>query len=233
MPKPMIVFVLTAVCLTAPAAAPAQSARGDRLYRMTLLRAAPGRLLDLVQDVKSRVAANAKPEAGRPIVLRHSQGDHWDLFVLIPTGGDPVPVDRTSLAAPELVAWQQDEVVRGPDLASFPGFADANLCHIEMFVSLAGKRDELVREREMENAYARALGRPATAIFVREFGAEWDAFTIGPYRNWKHYAERDDIKPHAAAAAAKQAGFESDSQIGPYMRSLINTHHDNLVTVVK
>ena len=160
MPKPMIVFVLTAVCLTAPAAAPAQSARGDRLYRMTLLRAAPGRLLDLVQDVKSRVAANAKPEAGRPIVLRHSQGDHWDLFVLIPTGGDPVPVDRTSLAAPELVAWQQDEVVRGPDLASFPGFADANLCHIEMFVSLAGKRDELVREREMENAYARALGRP-------------------------------------------------------------------------
>jgi len=102
-----------------------------------------------------------------------------------------------------------------------------------MFVALAGRRDELVKERQMENQYARALGRPVTAIFVREFGAEWDAFTIGPYRNWKHYGERDDIKPDASAAAAKQAGFESDSQIGAYMRSLINTHHDTLLTVVK
>lgn len=233
MPRSLIAFVLTVVCLTAPSTSSAQSTGGDRLYRMTLLRAAPGRLLEFVQDVKTRVAANAKPDAGRSLVLRHSQGDQWDLFVLIPAGSGPAPVDRMRLAAPELVAWQQDEIVRGPDLAGFPGFADASLCHIEMFVSLAGKRDELVREREMENTYARALGRPTTAIFVREFGAEWDVFTIDPYRNWKHYAERDDIKSDAALAAAKQAGFESDSQIGQYLRSLINTHHDNLVTVVR
>ena len=229
MPKFWIVLVLTAVCLAAGPAS-AQSDRGDRLYRMTLLRAAPGRVLDLVQDVKTRVAA-LPADAGRPLLLRHSQGDQWDLFVLIPAGG--ASVDTRPLVASELVAWQQDELVRGPDVWSLPGFAEANLAHIEMFVALAGKRDELVRERQMENQYARTLGRPVTAIFVREFGAEWDAFTIGPYRSWKHYAERDDIKPEASAAAAKQAGFESDSQIGAYMRSLINTHHDTLLTVIK
>ena len=232
MPKSLTAFILTTACLLAPTAASAQSDRGDRLFRMTLLRAAPGRVLDLVQDVKVRVAAlPASADGRRPLVLRHSQGDQWDLFLLIPAGA--AQMDTRPLAATELVAWQQDELVRGPDVWSLPGFAEAGLCHIEMFVALAGKRDELVKERQMENQYARALGRPVTAIFVREFGAEWDAFTIGPYRNWKHYGERDDIKPDASAAAAKQAGFESDSQIGAYMRSLINTHHDTLLTVVK
>lgn len=230
MPKPLTAFILAVACLLAPTTAAAQSDRGDRLYRMTLLRAAPGRLLDLVQDVKARVAA-LPADAGRPLLLRHQQGDHWDLFVLIPAGAGTV--DTRQLAASALVAWQQDELVRGPDFWSLPGFAEATLAHVEMFVALAGKQDELLRERQMENQYARALGRPATAIFVREYGAEWDSFTIGPYRNWKHYAERDDTRPEASAAAAKQAGFESDAHIGAYMRSLINIHHDTLLTVIK
>jgi hypothetical protein len=234
MPKFLSASALLAGLLVVATLAAAQADRGDHVYRMTLLRAAPGRVLDLVQDVKTRVAANLPPDRGRPLLLRHSQGDQWDLFVFIPRGaGAAAPIDTMPLAASEWVAWQQDEVVRGPEVWSAPGFTEAGLCHIEMFVALAGKRDELVRERQMENAYARALGRPVTAIYVREFGAEWDAFTIGPYRSWKHYAERDDIKPEASLAAAKQAGFESDAHIGAYMRSLINTHHDTLLTVIK
>ncbi len=232
MPRFLTALILTTVCLLAPTVAWAQSDRGDRLFRMTLLRAAPGRVLDLVQDVRARVAS-LPPDVGRPLLLRHSQGDHWDLFVLIPADAAAQRLDTRPLAAASLVAWQQDELVRGPDVWSLPGFADATVAHIEMFVALAGRQDELVRERQMENQYARALGRPATAIFVREYGAEWDTFTIGPYRSWKHYAERDDIKPDASAAAAKQAGFESDAHIGAYMRSLINTHQDTLLTVVK
>jgi len=232
MPKFSNASALLVGLLVVATPAAAQSDRGDHLYRMTLLRAAPGRVLDLVQDVKTRMAElPSSPEGRRPLLLRHSQGDQWDLFVLVPVG--PAQVQGQAFTASELVAWQQDELVRGPDFWALPGFAEASLCHIEMFVAIAGKRDELVKERQMENAYARALGRPVTAIFVREFGAEWDAFTIGPYRSWKHYAERDDIKPEASADAAKQAGFESDAQIGAYMRSLINTHHDTLLTVIK
>jgi hypothetical protein len=158
--------------------------RGEALHRMTLLRAAPGRLLELVAAVK-----------GRGLVLRHSQGDQWDLMVLAPVAGYADLAGAPPLADPALVAWQEDELVRGPDVARMDGFAAAGLYHVEMFVALAGRRGDLVREREMENAYLAALGRPRNAIFVRELGAAWDAFTIGGYRSWKHFAERDDIAP--------------------------------------
>jgi hypothetical protein len=202
--------------------APAPSMRGETLHRMTLMRAAPGRLLELVAAVK-----------GRGLVLRHSQGDQWDLMVLAPVatyadlGGAPPLTD------PALVAWQEDELVRGPDLARLDGFATGGLYHIEMFVALAGRRGDLVREREMENAYLATLGRPRNAIFVRELGAAWDAFTIGAYRSWKHFAERDDIAPGRSAAAARAAGFEGDDRIGPYLRSLLQSHHDTLATPVR
>lgn len=222
--KSLLVCML-AVAVAAPAAA--QSAdRGDHLYRMTLLRAAPGRLLDMIDSVKARASGPGV------FVFRHSQGDHWDLLVLAPASGTPAGLGK-ALAEPDTVAWWQDELVRGPDLAARSGFAEAGLYHFEMFVALAGKRDELVREREMENAYLAAVGRPVTAIFVREFGAEWDAFTIGAYKSWTHYAERDRVTPEQAAAAARKAGFRGDDQIGPYMRSLIALHHDTLATPVR
>ena len=217
-----------AVCFVAVASglsaqdAPAPSMRGETLYRMTLLRAAPGRLLELVAAVK-----------GRGLVLRHSQGDQWDLMVLAPVAGYADLASAPPLADLALVAWQEDELVRGPDVARLDGFAAAGLYHIEMFVALAGRRGDLIREREMENAYLAALGRPRNAIFVRELGAAWDAFTIGPYRSWKHFAERDDIPPDRSAAAARAAGFEGDDRIGPYLRSLIQSHHDTLATPVR
>ena len=201
---------------------PVSSMRGETLHRMTLLRAAPGRLLDLVAAVK-----------GRGLVLRHSQGDQWDLMVLAPVAAYADLAVAPPLADPALVAWQEDEIVRGPDVARLDGFAAAGLYHIEMFVALAGRRGDLVREREMENTYLAALGRPRNAIFVRELGAAWDAFTIGPYRSWKHFAERDDILPDRSAAAARAAGFEGDDRIGPYLRSLIQSHHDTLATPVR
>jgi hypothetical protein len=160
------------VCASGASAqeSPAPSMRGETLHRMTLLRAAPGRLLELVAAVK-----------GRGLVLRHSQGDQWDLMVLAPVAGYAELAGAAPLADPVLIAWQEDEIVRGPDVTRLDGFAAAGLCHIEMFVALAGRRGDLVREREMENAYLATLGRPRNAIFVRELGAAWDAFTIGPY----------------------------------------------------
>lgn len=222
--KSVLVCTL-AVVAAAPAAA--QSAdRGDHRYRMTLVRAAPGRLLEMIDSVKARTAGSGA------FLFRHSQGDQWDLLVLVPDGR-PAAAPRVDLADPALVAWRQDETVLGPDLAAREGFAEAGLYHFEMFVALAGKRDELLREREMENAYLAEVGRPVTAIFVRDSGAEWDSFTIGAYKSWTHYAERDRIPPERSAAAARKAGFESDAHIGAYMRSLIALHHDTFTTPVR
>jgi len=216
---------MLAVVSAAPAAAQTAN-RGDHRYRMTLVRAAPGRLVDMIESVKARTAGSGA------FLFRHSQGDQWDLLVLVPDGRSAAS-PRNELADPALVAWRQDETVVGPDLAARSGFAEAGLYHFEMFVALAGKRDELLREREMENVYLAEVGRPVNAIFVREFGAEWDSFTIGAYKSWTHFAERDRITPEQTAAAARKAGFESDAHIGPYMRSLIALHHDTLTTPVR
>ena len=207
--------------------------RGEMLYRVTLLRATPGRLLDLIASVKPKTAG---APGARPILLRHAQGDHWDLMFLEPIAGyaQVLKDDRPAPLAPaDFVAWQEDEFVRGPDLDTVPGLREANLYHVEMFHALASRRAELVKEREMENAYAGLIGRPQTAIFVREFGGSWDSFTIGSYRGWKHYAERDDIPKDKTAVAAKAAGFTDVDNIGPYLRSLILDHHDSLLTPVR
>lgn len=236
--KTLALALVTAAVLIGPAARAQDRADGDVLYRMTLMRAAPGRQLELLQDLQEGIRSVSVPrEDRRPLIIRHSQGDHWDFMVLAPVGNYRDYFAQSSAlnaAAPaELVAWQEDEFVRGPDLRTFPGFFDATLYHVEMFNALATSRDALVKERQMENAYARAVGRPTNAIFVRELGASWDVFTIGAWRNWKHYAERDDLDPSKSAAAAKAAGFQSDAHIGPYLRSLINTHHDTLATPVR
>jgi len=203
--------------------------RGQVLYRMTLLRAAPGRLLEVIADVKA--------SARGATVLRHSQGDQWDLMVVAPVGSYGEHFARADapapLADPARLSFQEDTFVRGPDLRLLPGFEAAGLYHVEMFHALAGQRDALLRERDMENAYLRALGRPTNAIFVRELGGAWDAFTLGAYRSWKHFAERDDIPPERSQAAARDAGFESADHIGPYLRSLIESHQDTLATPVR
>ena len=206
--------------------------QGDSLYRFTLLRAAPGRLLDLVGALKAGIAA----PASKALVLRHSQGDHWDIMVLQPIGSyaahlkDARPAPLVALG---LVAWQEDGFVRGPDIDQLKGFREGGLFHAEIFHALGEKRAELIKEREMENAYVRGVGRPANAIFVRELGASWDCFTLGSYRGWTHYAERDGIVKEKSAEAARAAGFAGEEQIGPYLRSLILDHHDSLLTPVR
>jgi hypothetical protein len=221
----MLALALFALAAASPAPAAPIPERGEQLYRVSLMRAAPGRLLELIAALRG---------AGQPhadgLLLRHSQGDQWDLMLL-----EPVAEVRLlpREAPPELLAWREDAFVRGPELAALPGFAGAGLCHVEMFLALPDKRADLLREREMENAYLRALGRPTNAIFTRELGAAWDAFTIGAYRSLKHFAEREDIAREASEAAARAAGFAGDDRIGPYLRSLIQSHHDTLATPVR
>ena len=226
--KPSVLAVLFALLSAGPTpSSAAPSLSGTLLYKMTLLRAAPGRLLDLVAAVKGKA----------PWIFRHSQGDHWDLMVLAPVGSYGEHFKDAGGVAPlaslDLVAWQEEEFVRGPDLASLPGFAEAGLVHIEMFHALAGKRAELLRQREMENAYLGATAQPQNAILVRELGASWDALTIGVYRNWRHYAEAQEVPAEKDEAAARAAGFAGRSAIGPYLRGLIQDHHDTLGTLVR
>ncbi|UCG85023.1 MAG: hypothetical protein JSW71_13885, partial [Gemmatimonadota bacterium] len=72
------------------------------------------------------------------------------------------------------------------------------------------------------------IDRPQNLIFTRAAGAAWDSFTLGVYRDLKHYAESADIPQELQQQAALAAGFEGADRIGTYMRTLIQRHNDTL-----
>ncbi len=236
----LLLIILALFAVSTRASAPTY------LYKTTLVQAAPGRLLDLIESHKSSLTEYQRAGDEQPLMMRHSQGDRWDLLLLIPMKSyadyySPERVSKRNQTIKEsqdkldaLIAWQEDVFVYGPPLAEIQkAFASSAFFHVEMFDALAGKQDELFKEREMENAYLKTLKRPENLIFVRDQGAAWDLFTIGTYRDLKHFAESASIPETDQEAAAKAAGFEAANRIGPYLRTLISLHHDTLAVRVK
>ena len=235
------------------AAAAPQAASSPELYRFVLIQAAPGRLLDLIDLYKKRIPVIAAGGDEVPFIVRHSQGDRWDLCVIYPSGSftsyySADRLRRREAAAAssgvtgaqfakqfyDLVSWHEDVYVEGPPLAAFRAYVkDLGLVHLEMFQALAGTRDALIEERRMESAFNRARSRPEALLFTHEQGAAWDVITLDGFRNWRHYAESETIPVEVNEAAAKKAGFANVDAISPYLRSLIALHHDTLGTVVK
>jgi hypothetical protein len=224
----------------------ARAADNPYLYKVSLVQAAPGKLLELVDLYKGRAAELKQAGDEAPLWMRHSQGDHWDLMILWPMGSyaEFYKLERVGKRqsaekphASEIagdIAWQEDLFAYGPPLADLrKAFANGAFFHVEMFVALPGKFADLYREREMENAYSKALREPENFIFVRDQGAAWDIFTIGVFRDLKHYAESADVPAKDQEAAAKGAGFDAPGQIGPYLRRFIREHHDTLAVAVK
>jgi hypothetical protein len=220
--------------------------RTSELYKVTLVQAAPGKLPELIELYKQRFAALQQAGDEAPLWMRHSQGDHWDLMILYPMDNYSgyYETERTQKRSQaeqataekfrEDIAWQEDLFAYGP-LALFlrQAFDAGAFFHVEMFVALPGKFADLYKERLMENAYAQRLKEPMNFIFVRDQGAAWDIFTIGVFRDLKHYAESADVSPKDQDAAAKGVGFEAANQIGPYLRRFIREHHDTLAVAVK
>jgi len=230
-----------------------QAAAPSELYRFVLIQAAPGKLLDLIDLYKRRLPVMAAGGDEVPFIVRHSQGDRWDLVVIYPSGSFTSYYSAGQMAKREaaarasgvtneafakqfydLVAWHEDVYVEGPPLAEFRNYVkDLGLVHFEMFQALAGKRAALIEERKMEGAFNVARGRPGALLFTHEQGAAWDVIALDGYRNWRHYAESETIPPELSDAAAKKAGFANTDAIAPYMRSLIALHHDTIGTPVR
>jgi hypothetical protein len=230
-----------------------RSALPTYLYKTTFVRAAPGKLPDLIALYKERLAVIEAAGDERPLWWRHTQGDHWDLMLLFPMGSyseyySSARVSRREKAAADspfpqrdfqdrlaaCSAWKEDVFVMGPPLATMRKAADgAGYYHIEIFIALPGKQAELFQEREMENAYQVGMGRPATLVFVRDQGAAWDLFSLGFYRDLQHWAGSAAVPKDKRDMAARQAGFKDADAIGPYMRSLIDWHRDTMGVAIK
>jgi hypothetical protein len=232
---------------------PPASTKPAYLYKTTFIRASQGKLLDLIALYKDRLAVIEAGGDVRPFWWRHTQGDHWDLMLLTPMGSytdyyakarvaKRVKAAEKSGLTEEAFArkldacssWKEDVYVLGPPLdfvqKAFEGTA---YYHIEIMVSLPGKQAELYKEREMENVYGVAGGRPYNMIFVRESGASWDIYTLGCYRDLQHWAAPSPLSKEEREVAAKKAGFAGADAIGPYMRTLIDFHRDTMGVAIK
>ena len=222
------------------------------LYKTTFVRAAPGKLTDLIELYKGRMAVSEAAGDACPLWWRHTQGDQWDLMLLTPMGSyaeyyAKARIARRDKAAAAGIAaedfarrleacssWKEDLFVFGPPLETVKKtFEGTGYYHIEIFISLPGKEEELYKEREMENVYAVASGRPYNMIFVRDQGASWDLFTLGCYRDLQHWAGSSGLTKEQRDAAARKAGFKSADDIGPYMRTLIDMHRDTMGVAIK
>lgn len=249
------IIVLPALVMTAASEAtgPPPSTGPVYLYKTTFIRAAQGKLLDLIALYKDRMAVIEAGGDVRPFWWRHTQGDQWDLMLLAPMGSyvDYYATGRVAKRAKaaeksglteeafarlrdSFSSWKEDVYVLGPPLEFVrKAFEGTAYYHIEIMVSLPGRQADLYREREMENVYGVAGGRPYNLIFVRESGAAWDIYTLGCYRDLQHWAAPSPLTREEREAAAKKAGFASADAIGPYMRTLIDFHRDTMGVAIK
>lgn len=245
---------LLVILITTTSASVAAPVQEQHLYRTLMLRAAPGELATVIKMIQARMPAWQRADLVGPFLMRHSQGDQWDLLLLSHMGrgfteyySEAARERRRGMARESgqsdlefeasllpRIAWREELFVFGPPPETLaPRFEDAGFFHVEIFLAVAGKRNELVHQREMENVYLAGIGREPNAIFTRAGGAPWDCYTIGFYRDIKHFAESADIPAEVEERAAVDAGFESASTIGTYLRELISQHHDTLAGAVR
>ena len=215
----------------------------DQLYKVTLLRAKPGELLNLIELIDQDISSFENFLENKPYLLRHSQGDHWDLMLIYPI--DELESYFSSLQAVEransrtlekpygdkffdLVSFQEEAIVKGPSINPFiAAFEKYELFHIEIFTSLAGKQNKLLKQRLAENQFYAGIEHRPNFIFTRVFGPSWDNFTIGFSEDMHDFAG-PEIPFEKEDQAAREAGFEGVNYIGSYLRSLIAEHHDTL-----
>ncbi len=223
---------------------------GNYIYKTVAIRAAPGELQSLIDQLKNDMAVCNCFPAEKPQLMRHSQGDQWDLLMIIPIGlemtdyySDELKRARENSITQDkpygdeyfkLISWQEEGFYHGPSIRLFNNrFSDMDYYHIEMFQALAGKQAELLDQRKMENVYLNEIDREPNFIFTKIMGSPVDIFTVGLYRDIKHFAESADISIEAEDKAAKKAGFGSVYTIGTYLRSLLLEHRDTLAGAVR
>lgn len=222
----------------------------DQLYRVKLIRAAPGDLLEVIEMFKDDMKNHKNYGIEKPYLMRHSQGDHWDLLFIYPIDDlskhfstKVINKKRKSKTLGKKygdeffkkISSHQEAIFAGPNKNIFEQrFEEFSYYHVEIFTALAGKQKELLKQREMENIYYKELNRRQNFIFTKVTGSTWDIFTIGFYKNLKDYASAGDgSTAEDRENAAKKAGFKGTSTIGSYLREFLLEHHDTLAGAVR
>ena len=226
-------FLLTATISTAQQPAQPQSqqpAPALELYHVHISKAAPGKLTQLIDAYKNGPAPAADEPQITPIILRHRDGDEWDLITITPLGkrvtlsADAPPQatqDYYQRLAP-LSDWHNDTFVVGPSWAVVQKalvVAKGEPVYIVTdYRALPGHRPQLrqVLDRNAQDTPGRSV------LFAHVEGASWNFLNVTRYDSW---AEMGAPPPQPAAGAAPQ-------DQGLAMRDHAAVHHDTIAIYV-
>ncbi len=243
--------VLIALAIPLLASAEVSELEGNYLYKVSTVRAAPGSLSDLLDWAAALQNTNYFEDADQeaPLLIRHSQGDQWDLMFIMPmeswaahyselatqNRGNAASAHAGLLASKDtMIAFEEDHFAYGPPLSVVrTAYDDNSFVHIEMFTAVPGKAHELLAQRRMENAYLGATGQTPNMIFRRAAGSDVDAFTIGFHKSLEAFAAPASVSNEDKKKAAIEAGFKDRADLSFYLRSLISSHHDTLAVKVE
>lgn len=247
--KPLLLIAIIFCILLQTSPGYAQS--NDTLYRIQTYRAAPGHLEEFIAINQQLITQGFydKWAVQAPFIARHSQGDQWDIMLILPM------LNYQSFFTPErtqyrqqahqkfakqlerleaVTAFKEDLFSQGPTLEKLNSqFKVNSFLHIEIFHAVAGKKQDLIKQRHIENQYLIGVGRTANEVFVVDAGGDADVMTIGFYPDLQSYAKPQTMNESQRDVIAKQVGFKGLNDISFYLRSLISSHHDTLANVVR
>ncbi len=210
-----------------PAAAPAPALE---LYHIHFVKAAPGKLLELIDTYKNGPAPAADEPQVTPIILRHRDGDEWDLVVITPLGKQTTisaaapsqaTMDYYSRVGP-LSDWHNDTFVVGPSWAvvqkALVVAKGEPVYVVTDYRSLPGHRPQLrqVLDRNAQDTPGRNV------LFVHSEGASWNFLNVTRYDSW---AEVGAPPPQPPAGVAPQ-------DQGLAIRDHMLVHHDTIAVFV-
>jgi len=243
-----VALLLAALIFLCAPSADAQSsdeatARGQ--YRVTMLRAAPGKWVAMKALIESQGAAGAAAANGRMATyrMRHSQGAQWDFMLIQPieeleryfSGEVQAREGCFRNAVADLADFEEDWFVEGPPHETLKlAFPAAGVFLIEMFRARAGMKQALKESREKENRFLAKVDIPPNFIFTGHIGADWDVMTIGFYRDRAHWGTAGD--EHSAdemEEAAREVGYDGLGSLSPSLRELLTQHSDTLASALK
>jgi len=122
------------------------------IYKVSIIRAAPDRLLDLIELLKKDITNYEKYGIESLEKYYSAKG----LENRVESIFYDKPYDNIRW---DYISYYEELFVNGPELSNVQEqFEKYDFYHIEMFIALAGKRRELLKEREMENDYLVSLG---------------------------------------------------------------------------
>jgi len=209
---------------------PSTPAAALELYHVHVVKAAAGKLSDVIDAYSNGPAARPGDPQVAPVILRHREGGEWDLMVITPHGKDhtlsadtpPAEVQAFNQKIIPLSDWHGDTFAVGPPWESVQKAilpargAQGTVYVVTDLRALTGHRQGL--RQTLDRIGQQAPGR--TALFAHVEGAPWNFLTITRYDSW--------------ADLGQQQTGQSSQQQDPSLdlRRDMAVHHDTVATYV-